>query len=173
MIRNEDNPKNSVLPFLIHTLTEARGQVPFCQNLTANFFEKIESPCRREIPDVKNKRQFLDHYFKGICSLTSQYGIYRIEIKSPNDFHDRYLIQTDEVDIEFSKVLTQYIKSIQHQNSIRTNTIFTNDVFSLIYIRIGGTSKRFTNSNISTYNCTTRNTHIFKIFKCNPKRSNN
>ena len=72
----------------------------------------------KKFPDVKIKRQLLDHYLKGKCSLKLQYGIYTIEIKSPNAFHDRYLIQTDDVDIEFSKVYTQYIKSIQHQNSI-------------------------------------------------------
>ena len=37
------------------------------------------------------------------------------------------------MDIEFSKVFTQCIKNIQHQNSKRANSIFTNDVFSLIY----------------------------------------
>ena len=63
----------------------------------------------------------------------AQYGIYTKEIKSPNAFHDRYLIQIDDVKIEFSKVFTQYIKSIQHQISQRANSIFTNDVFSLIY----------------------------------------
>ena len=53
--------------------------------------------------------------------------------KSPNVFHDRYLSQTDDLGIEFSKVFTQYIKSIQHQNSIKANSIFASDVFSLIY----------------------------------------
>ena len=43
------------------------------------------------------------------------------------------LIQTDDVNIEFSKIFTQYIKSIQHQLSQRANSIFTNYVFSLIY----------------------------------------
>ena len=87
----------------------------------------------KKIPDVKIKRKLFEHYLKGICSLTSQYGIYRIEIKSPNAFHDRYLIQIENVDIEFSKVFTQNSKSKQHQNSQRANSIFTNDVFSLIY----------------------------------------
>ena len=59
--------------------------------------------------------------------------MYTLEIKSPNAVHDKYLIQTDDVDIEFSKVFTQYIKNIQHQNSQRANPIFTNDVLSLIY----------------------------------------
>ena len=56
-----------------------------------------------------------------------------MEIRSPNAFHDRYLIQTDDEDFEFSKIFTQYIESIQHQNSQRANSIYTNDVFSLIY----------------------------------------
>ena len=87
----------------------------------------------KRISQCKNQKQLLDHYLESFCSLTSQYGIYTIEIKSPNAFHDRYLIQTDDLDIEFSKVYTQYIKSIQHQNSMRANSIFTNDVISLIY----------------------------------------
>ena len=133
MIRNEDNPDNSVLPFLISPLTEPRGQIEFCQILIANLFKKGESPCTKEFPDVKFKRQLLDHYLKDICSLTSQYGFYTKEIRSPKALHDRYLIQIDDVDIDFPKVFTQYIKSIQHQNSQRANSIFTNDVFSLIY----------------------------------------
>ena len=133
MIRSEDNPENSILPFLKSPITEARGQVQSCQNLIATLFKKEESPLTRKFPDVKIKIQLNDHYLKEICSLTSQYGIYAIEIKLPNAFLDRYLIQTDDVDIEFSKVFTQYIKNIQHQNSIRENSIFRNDVFSLIY----------------------------------------
>ena len=133
MTQNEDNLENSVLPILISPLTEPRGQTEFFQNLTANLFEKGESPCTKKFPDVKIKRQLLDHYLKSMCSLTSQYGIHTLEIRSPNAFHDRYLIQTDDVDIEFSKVFTQYIKSKQHQNSQRANSIFTNHAFSLIY----------------------------------------
>ena len=121
MIRNYDNLEDSVLTFLIDSLTDAREQVHFCQNLIANLFEKGESPCTKEFPDVKIKRQHLDHYLKGICSLTSQCEIYTVEIRSPNAFQDRNLIQTDDVDIEFSKVFSQYIKSIQHQNTQRAN----------------------------------------------------
>ena len=86
MIQKEDNTENSVLPFLISPLTEARGQVQFFQNLIANLFEKGESPCTREFSDVKVKRQLPDHYLKGICSLTSQYGIYTRE-KSDHQMH--------------------------------------------------------------------------------------
>ena len=117
----------------MHSLTEARGQVQFYQNLIENLLEKGGSPYTKKIPDLKIKRQLLDRYLKGICSLTSQNEVYTIEIRSPNAFRDKYLTQTDDVDIEFSKVFTQYIKSIQHQNSQRANSTFTNNVFSLIY----------------------------------------
>ena len=55
------------------------------------------------------------------------------EISSPYSFHGNHLIQTDDVDIDFSKVFTEYIKTIQHQNSKRANSIFTNDVFPIFY----------------------------------------
>ena len=47
-------------------------------------------------------------------------------------FHGSYLLQTDDVDIEFSNVFTEYIKNIQHQNSQRANSTFTNGVFRII-----------------------------------------
>ena len=65
MIQNEDKPENSVLSFLIFPLTEPRGQIEFCQNLNANLFEKGESPCTKQFPDVKINRHFIDHYLKG------------------------------------------------------------------------------------------------------------
>ena len=79
------------------------------------------------------KRQLLDPYIKGICSLTSYYGIYTIKIRSPKTFYDKYLIQTDDIDLEFSKGFTKYTKNIQHRNSQRANSILTIDVFSLIF----------------------------------------
>ena len=85
MIQNEENlEENSILPFLINPLVaDARGQVQFCQNLNVNSFEKGYSPCTKEFPDVKIKRQLLDLYLKGICNITSQYGKYTLEISSP------------------------------------------------------------------------------------------
>ena len=135
MSQNEDNgeDQSSILPFLINSLTNSRGQTQFCQNLIANLFEKGVSPCTAEVPEVKIKRQIIDHYLKGICNLTQQYGIYSIETHSPSKFHGRYLLQTDDVDIEFSKVFTEYIKQIQHPNSQRANSIFTNEVFKWNY----------------------------------------
>ena len=34
------NEENSILSFIIISLTDDRGQTKFCQNLIANFFEK-------------------------------------------------------------------------------------------------------------------------------------
>ena len=79
------------------------------------------------------KRQLLDPDIKGICSLTSYYGIYTIKIRSPKTFYDKYLIQTDDIDLEFSKGFTKYTKNIQHRNSQRANSILTIDVFSLTF----------------------------------------
>ena len=135
---DESPDKNSVFPFLINSLTEDRGQIYFCTNLIANVFEQGISPCKAEFPEVKIKRQIIDHYSKGICNPTQPYGIYTIELTTESKFHNNYVIQTDDVDIEFSKVFAEYIENLKHQNSQRANSIFTNDVFSLIcsYISI-------------------------------------
>ena len=97
------------------------------------MFEPGISPCKSEFPDIKIKRQIIEHYFKDICKLTQQYGNYTIEISTPRTLHGKYIIQTDDIDLEFSKVFTEYIKSIQYQNSQRANSIFTNEVFKIIY----------------------------------------
>ena len=91
------------------------------------------SPCKSEFPDIKISRQIIEHYLKDICNLTQQYGIYTIEISTPRTLHGKYVIQTDDIDFEFSKVFTEYIKSIQYSNSQRANSIFINEVFAIIY----------------------------------------
>ena len=168
MNRNEDNSENSVLPFLISPLNEPRGQLEFCKSLIANLFEKEESPCTKEFSDVKIKRQLLHQYIKSICSLTSQYGIYTIEIRSPKAFHDRCLIQTDDVDIDFSKIFTQYIKNIQHQNSQRANSIFKNDVSSFIYSYLSilelGEPQSDSTTQTSRHTIVRQEIHIFSKF---------
>ena len=50
-----------------------------------------------------------------------------------NKITKKHQIQTDDIDKEFSKVFTDYIKNIQHQNSQRANSIFTDDVISFFY----------------------------------------
>ena len=70
---------------------------------------------------------------KDISNLTQQYGIYTIEFSTPRTLHGKYVIQTDNIDLEFSKVFTENIKSIQYQNSQRANSKFTNEVFAIIY----------------------------------------
>ena len=76
------------------------------------------------------------------CHLTQQNGIYTIEISTPRKLHGKYVIQTDDIDLEFSKVFTEYIKSIQYQNSQRANSIFTNEVFAIIYSYISILERR-------------------------------
>ena len=129
----EESPDDDdIFPFIVDA-TNDRGQHIFCKNLLLNLFEPGISPCKTEFPDVKIKRQIIDHYLKDICNLTQQYGIYSIEFSSPNQNHSKYVIQTDDLDLEFSKVFSEYIKSIQYHNSQRANSIFTNEVFAIIY----------------------------------------
>ena len=130
---SEDSPDDDdIFPFLVDAPND-RGQHILCKNLLLNLFEPGISPCKAEFPDVKIKRQIIDHYLKNICNLTQQYGIYTVEFSSPNPNHRKYVIQTDDLDLEFSKVFSEYIKSIQYHNSQRANSIFTNEVFAIIY----------------------------------------
>ena len=131
---NKNFADNSILPFFLKPQNDpSRGQVQFRHNLIANLFEKGISTCKQELPEVKIKRQTLDHYLKVICNITSFYGIFTIEIVSTKPNLIEHQLQTDDIDIEFSKVCTDYIKKVQHQKSQRAHSIFTNDVFSIIY----------------------------------------
>ena len=129
---DESPDENFVFPFLSNSLTDDRVQIQFCNNLIANLFEQGISPCKAEFPEIKSK-EIVDRYLKEICNLTQQYGIYTIELSTASKFHDKYVIQTNDLDIEISKVFAEYIKNIQHQNSQRANSIFANDVFAIIY----------------------------------------
>ena len=116
LTQSDDSPDDEeVYPFLIDA-PDNRGQHDFCKNLLVNFFEPGISPCKAEFPDVKIKRQIFEYYLKDICNLTQQYGIYTIEFSTPNTNHRKYVIQTDDLELEFSKVFLEYIKSIQYHN---------------------------------------------------------
>ena len=131
--RSDESPdEKAIFPFLIDSL-DNRGQTQFCRNLLVNLFEPGISPCKAKFPDVKIKRHIIEQYLKDICNLTQQYGIYTIEFSTPNTAHREYVIQTDDIELEFSKVFIEYIKSIQYHNSQRANSIFTNEVFAIIY----------------------------------------
>ena len=124
---DESPDEEAIFPFLINSLSD-RGQTRFCKNLLENLFEPGISPCKAEFPEIKIKRQIIEPYLKNICNLTQESGIYTIEFSTPRTTHGKYVIQTDDIDLEFSKVFTDYIKSIQYQNSQRANSIFTNEV---------------------------------------------
>ena len=145
----EESPDDDeIFPFIVDADTD-RGQHIFCQNLLVNLFEPGISPCKTEFPDVKIKRQIIDHYLKDICNITQQYGIYSIEFTSPNHNNRTYTIQTDDLDLEFSKVFSEYIKSIQYHNSQRANSIFTNEVFAIIYSYISILENEIPITNVS------------------------
>ena len=97
------------------------------------MFEPGISPCKAEFPDVKKKRLIFENYLKNICNLTQQYVIYPIEFSTPNTDHRKYVIQTDDIELEFSKVFLEYIISLQYHNSQRANSIITNELFAIIY----------------------------------------
>ena len=61
---DESPDEISVVPFLINSLTDDRGQIQFCNNLIANLFEHGFSPCKAEFPELKIKRRMVDHYLK-------------------------------------------------------------------------------------------------------------
>ena len=90
--------------------------------------------------------------------ITQQYGIYTIEFSTPNTAHRKYVIQTDDIELEFSKVFIEYIKSIQYHNSQRANSIFTNEVFAIIYSYISIIEKTEVQSISSTE--TSRHTKV-------------
>ena len=145
---DETPDDDEIFPFIVDADTD-RGQHIFCQNLLVNLFEPGISPCKTEFPDVKIKRQIIDHYLKDICNITQQYGIYSIEFTSPNHNNRTYTIQTDDLDLEFSKVFSEYIKSIQYHNSQRANSIFTNEVFAIIYSYISILENELPLTNVS------------------------
>ena len=62
-------------PFIIDSEND-RGQIKFCKNLLINLIEPGISPCKTEFPDVKIKRQLIDHYLKDISKITQQYELH-------------------------------------------------------------------------------------------------
>ena len=110
-------------PFIIDSETD-RGQIRFCKNLLVNLFEPGTSPCKTEFPDIQIKRQLIDHCIKDIAKITQQYSIYTIGICTPGN--NKYVVQTDDLDLEFSKVFTEYIKiynTINHREQTQYSQI--------------------------------------------------
>ena len=135
MIQCDLNFENdSILPVVIHPPSDpVRGQVQFCHNLIESLFEKGNSPCKQEFPEVKIRRHILDHYLPGISNITLHHGLLLKLLPPQPANHSTHRIQTDDVELPFSNVFTEYIKNIHHQISQRANSIFANKVFALIY----------------------------------------
>ena len=132
----DHSPDDEEVYLFLIDAPDNRGQHDFCKNFLVNLFEPGISPCKAEFPDVKIKRQIIEHYLKGICNLTQQYVIYTIEFSTPNPNHRKYVIQTDDLELPFSKVFLEYFKNIQYYNSQRANSRFTNEIFAIIYTYI-------------------------------------
>ena len=109
---DESIDNEQAFPFVIDSDTD-RGQIKFCQNLIINLFEPGISPSKAECPDVRIKRQLIYQYIKDIAKITQQYGIYTIGICTPEN--KKYVLQTDDLDLEFSKVFTEYIKKYSNK----------------------------------------------------------
>ena len=121
-------------PFVIDSDTD-RGQIKFSKNLLINLFEPGISPCKTEFPDVRIRRQLINRYIKDIAKIIQQYGICS-DYRNLYTRKQKYVVQTDDLDLEFPKVFTEYIKNIQYHNSQRANSIFTNEVFAIIYTNL-------------------------------------
>ena len=78
----ESLDEEHAFPFIIDSQND-RGQIKFCKKLFMFLFEPGISPCKTEFPDVKFKRQIIDHYLKDISKITQQYGIYTKGISTP------------------------------------------------------------------------------------------
>ena len=85
---------------------------------------------------LRNK-QFIDHYPSSTSIITSYYGVFTIEICTPNTFNQpSNRIQTDSIELDCSKISREYILKIQHQKPPKSKLNFFNfhnDVFSIIY----------------------------------------
>ena len=100
-----------------------------------NIFEQGISPCKAEFPEIKTKRQIVDHYIKEICNLTQQYGFYTIELSTTSKFHGKYVIQTDDVD--FQKYSQNTLKTYNikiHREQIQCSLTMFLQQYIIIYL---------------------------------------
>ena len=63
-----------------------------------------ESVHAKQNPGYKNQKTNVRTLFER--HKTQQYGIYTIEFSTPRTIHGKYVTQTDDIDLDFSKVLT-------------------------------------------------------------------
>ena len=57
---DESPDEEAVSPFVINFLND-RGQTRVCKKFFVNLFEPGISPCKSEFPDIKFKRQIIEH----------------------------------------------------------------------------------------------------------------
>ena len=64
---------------------------------------------KQNFPEVKIRRQILHHYPLGISNHTSFYGMFNFELSPSQTNQKPHRIQTEDIDLDFSKIFTEYI----------------------------------------------------------------
>ena len=98
--------------------------VKICYNLTVNLFEKGNSPCKQEFPEVRIKLQILDHYPKDICNITTYYGIFTTIIAITK-------IKSHKTPNTNKRYTYRLLKSFYRLNEIYTTPKFTKSNFNI------------------------------------------
>ena len=80
---------------------------------------KGNSPCKQTFPDIGTRRRVLDHYLKGICKITSYYRMFTNEVLPSQTNQTQHQIQTDDIDLDFSKLLKQIFNIKNHKEQIQ------------------------------------------------------
>ena len=92
------------------------------------FISKGNSPCKQDFSEAKIKRQICDHYLPGIIYITSHYGIFTFEILPSQTHQTPHRKQTEDIELDLSKIFVECSKNIQYQNSQKANLFFAKDL---------------------------------------------
>ena len=65
-------------------------------NLISNLFKKGKSPCIQDFPEIRIKRQILDHHIKGDCNTIPTHGILYLLLK----FYQHNQIEKDKAELK-------------------------------------------------------------------------
>ena len=92
--------------------------------------EIAQTRSKQEFPEVRIKRQVLDHYSTGISNITCHYNLLSIENLPPQSSNQPpHRIKIDDVDLDFSKVFTENIKKIQNTKIHKEQIQFSQTMF--------------------------------------------
>ena len=86
-----------------------------------------------ETSQSRNQKNNTWRHKKGICKITSYYGVFTKETLPSQPNHTTHPKQTDGTSLQFSNIFTENKQIIQHPISQRAKIIFGSDGFSIIY----------------------------------------